>query len=559
MTELVVYENHDVFLEHPTRTRIPLELSTLEKFLSFVSASIAASYGDATAAGRYRFVYSVTGKPLWRVTDCREAGKVVVSCTPGFLQRKHGPRVQPEKERTSAHRQAAGAATTTAAAAASAVSVATPPRRASLPCGGCSSGGFSPLRGSTESDSIRGSGVSCGGSDAEPSRVAVAVDGRRVVLLPTPRFTDPALGAGTEVPHLERLAAVQTLISLKLIGRPFLESELLFRTELEARLRPIIFGPAIKYEKSPTRIVIEGPPKSGVSTALAYCSYLATSAPGGKFSGCLFLPLNFELLFDDVWIQSIDGERPDSSSTVGGGDARRHETTLLDVPFFFTTVVRWVVDCAVAQRPALRDGSDVLIEAWEKLVTDHHNNSSSSSSTPVRFGGSQLARLVGHRTLYQWEAFAAAAIHVLRAVVASPHDVQLRDAFIETVLVAFVAQMASSLHFSGVLYVVDGLRCISTVLQHRVQRPAGDAGVFLRCVMQKKWAHVIAGVDTLALSPCSMLFPAHVHRVGLLHLLSPAVLTTGYGFPGAIQCGGKRFPLQLLLGAPGYLQALHAL
>ncbi|KAF8287234.1 hypothetical protein TcBrA4_0008760, partial [Trypanosoma cruzi] len=541
MTELVVFENHDVCLQHVTRVRVPREVNTLELFLGVVSAHIAAFSGDATAAGRYRFVYSLKGKPLWHVSDCLEAGEVVVSCTPGFLERK---RSTAEVSASTPRFDAFSSATAASLFSTSCAAAATP--EIAFYSHNVSGSGKN-----LSERAAKNAGGGRSGKGIELDATVFNINGHRLVLPPPPRFVDPALGAVTEVQHSKKVAAVRTLLSLKLLGRPFLVNELLFCEELRLRLEPIVAKAISRNEEAAARVVVEGPPKSGVSTTLAYCCHMVASAPVSRFHGCLFLPLNFGLLFDTAWLQLSNGGKPDEKR-VPPVDVDNQQALLLDVPFFFLTLVRLVVDSAVAQRPSLRDDSKVLVEAWEELVTRRDLDA-------PQFGGSRLAQVVGHRALYEWDAFAVAAVQVLRAVEDSPRDMELRDALIETVLVGFVSHLASALRFSGVVYIIDGLRCLASVLRHRVRRPLGDAGVFLRCLTKYQWAHVIAGVDKLAFPPPAVLLPGPVQCLGLLHLLSPELLTRHYGYPAAIYCGDKRFPLQVLMGAPGYLRALHAL
>ncbi|RNF12449.1 hypothetical protein TraAM80_00301 [Trypanosoma rangeli] len=549
MTELVVFENHDVYLEHATRVKVPCEIDTIEHFLRIVSAHIAAFSGDATAAGRYRFVYSLKGKPLWHVADCLAAAEVVVSCTPGFLQRKRStdlPVEQSGKPRCFAE----------VSAPTSPFDVLVSSRTAAFSSSVASSVNVvlthevSPNRnGISKRIAKVGAGVRSG-RDIELDSTVFIVSGRRVVLPPLPRFVDPALGAAMELRHTERVAAVRVLLSLKLLGRPFPEGELLFCEELQSRLEPVVERATSRAEEVAACVVVEGPPKSGVSTTLAYCCQMVVSEPSGRLFGCLFLPLNFEILFDSAWLQdSREGNSGDKEPPV---NTNHQHALLLDVSFFYLTLVRVVVDAAVAQRPSLRDYSQVLVEAWEQLVTRDDLDA-------PEFGDPQLTQVVGHRAVYEWEAFAAAAVQVLHALKASPQDMQLRDAFIEIVLVRFVSHVASALRFSGVVYIIDGLRLLAGVLQHRVRRTLGDAGVFLRCLTQHSWAHVFAGVDTLAFPPSTMLFSAPSQCVRLLHLLSPELLTKRYGYPVVIYCCGERFSLQIFMGAPGYLRILHTL
>ncbi|KAH9597318.1 hypothetical protein LSM04_008959 [Trypanosoma melophagium] len=604
MTDIVVFENHDVYLEHAIHVPMPTEIDTLEQFLQYVSARIAAYSGDITASGRYRFVYSLTGKPLWRVAECRSAGNVVVSCTPGFLRRKQScdviiataaaassvhqqshtqqreeeyqrckpslSRISPfaskgvvgQPSRNFSSSSSINTNTNTSATAGVSdshnldISGRAPPQRG-LPLNERSP----PERVEIGDRQIHNEESSNVNKDVDMSRTTFTIAGRRVTLPNTPRFVDPPLlGAAGEMSHSDRVSTVQTLLSLKLIGSPFVEDELLFREELNSCLNSVIgkrMTRSVKQEEK-LRIVVEGPPRSGVTTTLAYCSYLTASMGEGSLCGSLFLPLNFELLFDSAWASNEKNMGKLNTNKMEANIIERDKLAL-DVPFFFLTFVRHVIDCAITQRFSLRNGGRVLVEAWEQLVLNEGTNRNKNTNGVLRFSNSALAQLVGHQAAYQWETFAAGALEILYAARHAPHDMELRDILIETVLVRLVAQIASGLHFSNVVFVVDGLRYAANVLQHRVHRPLGDAGVFLRCLTHSQWAHVMIGIDTLAIPSCSMLFSTKLRRIRLLHMIPLDVLMTRYGFPAVIHCGGKRFPLQLLLGAPGYLRVLHAL
>ncbi|ORC84585.1 uncharacterized protein TM35_000431530 [Trypanosoma theileri] len=601
MTDLVVFENHDVFLEHAIHASIPAAIDTLEQFLQFVSARIASCSGDITASGRYRFVYSLTGKPLWRVADCRSAGNVVVSCTPGFLRRKQSCEAaaavasssssvylysQVQQKREEPYSQCKQSPSNSSPFTSKEVVVDRPSRNLTGSAAAAATVSQShDLDKHNRAPSQRGipsyernspkrvkfvnhhslhneeSPTVNKDVDVDVNHTTFTVAGKRVKLPNTPRFVSPPfLGAAGEMSHSDRVSTVQTLLSLKLIGGSFVEEKLLFRKELNSSLESVIgkrMTRRIKQEEK-LRVVVEGPPRSGVTTTLAYCSYLAASMVEGPYCGSLFLPLNFELLFDAAWVSTdktmkkLNGNKLETNST-------EEQKLMLDIPFFFLTIVRHVIDCAVSQRPSLRKGSGVLIEAWEELVLRESTKRNKNINGILRFSNAALAELVGHQAVYQWEAFAAGASEILYAARNAPHNMELRDILIETVLVRFVAQMASGLHFSNVVFVIDGLRYAARVLQHRVHRPLGDAGVFLRSLTHSQWAHVMIGIDTLALPSYHMLFPAKLRRVRLLHMISPDVLITQYNYPSFIYCKNKSFPLQLLLGAPGYLRVLDAL
>ncbi|KAG8346314.1 hypothetical protein TRVL_02866 [Trypanosoma vivax] len=599
MTELVVYENHDVCLQHPARARVPHSVETIEQLLSLLSSVIAASSGDSTATGRYRFVYSLDGRPLWRVADCCEAKKVVVSCTPGFLQRKNdgscsstgtsrdtnahinnsrffnnnsflntsrcmdasvisssgapppAPVFQQEKTYT---RETTGSFES---AECTTARVSFPQSHSWMPSDYAK---HSDVRVSPESKPSvrpvpRHATMSPPVEDVlEPGGAVFNIGGKSMALPPTPQFSEPVPGAQEELSYVERVAALKTLLSLKFTGKPFVESELIFTEEIRSAFESVIAEQSLATMScggSSCSVVVEGPPRSGVSTALAYYSNMVVSLKDHCFGGCLLLPLNFELLFDGVWRgpSTSSYRRYPSGPPMGSHEPK---SLLLDIPFVFMTVVRAVVDSIVAQRPSLRDSGTAIIESWEKLVSQRVVDG-------PKFTDVSLRGALGHSTLYQWESFAAAAGPILRAAKAAPLDPKLRDAVLRTVFVELVAQMASALHFSGVFYIIDGLRPLTALLQDRVQRPGGDAGVLLACIAQQTWARLVVGIDTLSFPQSAMLLSVRALRVKLLNLLSVEQLSARYGYPTEITSGKKKFPIQLFMGAPGYLRILHEL
>ncbi|GET88880.1 hypothetical protein, conserved [Leishmania tarentolae] len=85
---LLIYLNSDVGMERPYRVSLPASVDTLAELCQFLTARIPLCPSEDTAGRGYRFLYAVSGKPLWRVKECIEAGTIVLSVGPGFLERR---------------------------------------------------------------------------------------------------------------------------------------------------------------------------------------------------------------------------------------------------------------------------------------------------------------------------------------------------------------------------------------------------------------------------------------------------------------------------------------
>ncbi|CBZ27367.1 conserved hypothetical protein [Leishmania mexicana MHOM/GT/2001/U1103] len=85
---LLIYLNSDVGMERPYRISLPASVDTLAELCQYLTARITLRPGEDTTGRGYRFLYAVSGKPLWRVKECIDAGTIVLSVGPGFLARR---------------------------------------------------------------------------------------------------------------------------------------------------------------------------------------------------------------------------------------------------------------------------------------------------------------------------------------------------------------------------------------------------------------------------------------------------------------------------------------
>nr|CCC95119.1 conserved hypothetical protein [Trypanosoma congolense IL3000] len=577
MAQLTVYENHDIFLQNPACVYVPYRLQAMDELLALISETFAptpvARYGE----GRYRFAYSLSGLPLNSVEECIDAGKIVVAATSKFMPRKEKSRYFTNDEygdisgdwppnltaTISPVRDTVMGSSVHYNGMESTVFTSFPQTSEGLTrhSGKNPSALLTPIhRSSSVSPPLQFSAaLPVSDSRIREDRLACYVSGVEVEV-PSSTFDAPVTPSDLGITHVERVAAVKTLIMLKLWGRSFPDEDLLFEEELRSLFRPVIAEQSVcpltlerTYESYPLHVMVEGPPKSGVTTALAYYSTMLVSSKESQYSAHLILPLNFELLFDGMLSFSSHGGGSHTEDDKGASYARLYtQSFLIDVPFFFMTIVRLLVDCAVAQRPSLRSSSTALVELWEQLIRPAVGNE-------ILFNTYQVAHLVGHQALYRWETFATPAAKILNAARHALHDVRLRDALLELVLVELVAQVASALRFAGVVYIVDGLRPLSLCMCDRLKRPGGDASVLLDRISRRPWAHVAFGMDSLSLQAIELAVPTRMRRVRLLRMISVERLTERYNFPRALICGKKEYSIELFLGAPGYLHMLHEL
>ncbi|CAC9491044.1 conserved hypothetical protein [Leishmania infantum JPCM5] len=85
---LLIYLNSDVGMERPYRISVPASVDTLAELCQYLTARIPLRPGEDNTGRGYRFLYAVSGKPLWRVKECIDAGTIVLSVGPGFLARR---------------------------------------------------------------------------------------------------------------------------------------------------------------------------------------------------------------------------------------------------------------------------------------------------------------------------------------------------------------------------------------------------------------------------------------------------------------------------------------
>jgi hypothetical protein len=295
------------------------------------------------------------------------------------------------------------------------------------------------------------------------------------------------------------------------------------------------------------RVVVSGPPRSGVSTTAAFLlrHFLRTLQfqPQHHLHNTLLIPLDFQLLFG---LQVM---------TTSGGQALLQQPpprVLLDLASLYQLVVRTVMDAVVAQRPALREAGPLLSQLWDLVIKPNVE-----PKIPPNFTAyAQAAALVGGDVLARWTRLAEQVFPILQAACRTPEVPQLRDAALDLIFYAIPAEVAASLNFSGLLYAIDGAETLTHCYAERVTRPLGDLGPLLQALSADARTHLLlAWPSTMAPRlPFVPNLTAHVSTVGLV---TRAALDHLH-FPQLIRSGRRDYPVEAFLGCPGYLTCLYA-
>ncbi|KAG5477696.1 hypothetical protein LSCM1_04990 [Leishmania martiniquensis] len=310
--------------------------------------------------------------------------------------------------------------------------------------------------------------------------------------------------------------------------------------EALSRLFNALTSKAAENGGAPCRVLVSGPPRSGVSTTasflLLHCLQTLQFQPQRPFYNVLLVVLDFRLLF---------------------GDASAAATTpprlLVDLGALYQLIVRSVMDAVVVQRPALREAGPLLAQLWDLVI-----KSNGVSPAPPNFSTfPQAAAFVGTDVLSSWTKLAQHIYPILHAACRTPDVPELRAAAVDLIFYAIPAELASSLRFSGILYALDGLEQLASSYAHRVTRPTGDLGSLLKAVTADPCTHLIVSWPP-TIAPQIMYLPgltAHVSTIGLVN--RPALNATQY--PQVLRCRDKEYPLEVFLGCPGYLSILSAI
>ncbi|KPA79047.1 hypothetical protein ABB37_05581 [Leptomonas pyrrhocoris] len=287
------------------------------------------------------------------------------------------------------------------------------------------------------------------------------------------------------------------------------------------------------------RVVVSGPPLSGVSTTAAFLvrHLLRTLQlqPQHRLHNTLVIALDFHLLFG-----------PQVTSAPG------LPRVLLDLASLYQLVVRSVMDAVVAQRPSLREAGPLLSQLWDLVIKPNVEPKAAPNFTTY----AQAAALVGGDVLAQWTRLVAQIFPILQAACRAPETPALRDAALDLIFYAIPAEIASSLNFSGVLYAMDGAEALTRCYAERVTRPAGDLGPLLQALAADPRVHLVLSCPS-TIPPRALFIPGLMAHVSTIGLVTRAALNHMH-FPQLLRSGRREYPVETFLGCPGYLTLLNA-
>lgn len=370
-------------------------------------------------------------------------------------------------------------------------------------------------------------------------------------LPPRPTFTPSAAALSAVLPYLQPLPATAISSSLQYFFlrkwaayqrlHSMAPADLIAGEALSQQFNAISASGSTSAVSRPCRVVVSGPPRSGVSTTAAFLlrHLLRTLQfqPQHCLHNTLAIVLDFHLLF---------GPPPSPSPP------HAPPRVLLDLASLYQLVVRAVMDAVVAQRPALREAGPLLSQLWDLVIKPNVEPHVAPNFTTY----TQAAALVGGDVLARWTRLAETIFPILQAACRTPHVAELRDAAIDLIFYAIPAEIAASLNFSGLLYAVDGAETLTQCCAQRVTRPAGDLGPLLQSLASDTRTHLVLAWPS-TLSPRSLFVPdltAHISTIGLV----PREALRHQHFPLLLRCGAKDYPVEAFLGCPGYLTSVYA-
>ena len=296
----------------------------------------------------------------------------------------------------------------------------------------------------------------------------------------------------------------------------------------------------------PCRVVVSGPPRSGVSTTAAFLvrHFLRTLQfqAQHRLHNTLVLAFDFHLLFG-----------PQATQTAASDASPPPPRVLLDLASLYQLVVRSVMDAVVAQRPVLREAGPLLSQLWDLVIKPNVEPKVAPNFTTY----TQAAALVGGDVLARWTRLAGLMFPILQAACRTPEVPELRDAALDFIFYAIPAEVAASLNFSGLFYAIDGAEVLTRCYAQRVTRPAGDLGPLLHALTSDARTHLVLAWPSTT-SPRTLFLPnltAHVSTIGL----ATHEALRHLHFPRVIRSGRKEYSVETFLGCPGYLTHLYVL
>lgn len=142
----------------------------------------------------------------------------------------------------------------------------------------------------------------------------------------------------------------------------------------------------------------------------------------------------------------------------------------------------------------------------------------------------------------------------------------LRDDALQLIFRDLGVEIARSLGYSGIFFVIDGLEILRRGTSPSPSRPLGDLSAVLQGLcdpQQTPYIHVLlitSGQRSMKDGPLSVSYiPGVSISVEMIGFLGPDSPTAIEHLPKHIHCFDEVFPLDIFLGAPGYLTFLQQL
>lgn len=278
--------------------------------------------------------------------------------------------------------------------------------------------------------------------------------------------------------------------------------------------------------------------------------------------------------------------------------------------FWCEAVLYAVADSAVASRRPRRDGeagrqelrsyrelsAAAIADFWMSMLYPM-----SSSSQPTELRG-EVVESVGEAVVRDWEKFAqfagvlfqeafsactAANLSGMSSLGCSNLDntscvksksndeggtsdmnevLSLRDEALQLIFRDLAVEIARSLGFSGIFFVIDGIEILLRGTPASPSRPLGDLSAVLQGLCDRqRTAHIhvlliTTSHSSMERSPLSVSYipglSTWIQTIGFLDRYSPTVTEL---LPKHIHCFDEVFPLDIFRGAPGYLTFLQQL
>lgn len=512
---------------------IPDAIDTVAEFSRYISTAIPVRTSPNENTKPFRFFYSSLGEPLWSVSDCLAAGAIYVSVHAGFVP-IHADQIASE-EKTPVLKDFSSPFSSAGSKQRAGGESASPAP--------CTPKIQQPLQHHTDNTITTMTVSSLVKSAGSPPTSYRRVERPKTVFPPL----NESLAAKRFNCHIcERLMARKWSCYRKVRYNENLIGE----EEIAKRVEGVLhFRKDNNEGEAPFRVLVSGPPGSGVSTVTAMVAQKLlthcgpeTSAPRelNPFYGSLVVPLDVRLLLEQ-------GEIDENG---------RGRTDLL---FWCEVVLYTIIDAAAAgwHGDGVLLSSATVTEYWMSLIC---SSSSPASLTRLR---NELVNIVGESIVSQWEAMAQRALPFFKARnggLSSAQTEAIRDDALEFIFRDLAVVIGASLGYAGVFFILDGaeMLCQCGIRPTRL-RPLGDLTPVLKAFFDLPRTPRIHALIAFSEDPQPLTYtPGLTVWIKTIHLVNSWTNERG-SLPEHIHCFSETFPIDIFLGAPGYLAGVQQL